>query len=115
MTSICLFDLLDHFFLLLFCARFSRGTKRASGACSQVPRAAFLRGSQETSIFVLFLGGTANPEGGRQQADKAEARRAASAQASFPSRRAREKAVPEKVTGVNVWGVPILRGDLWLG
>ena len=98
LTSIGLFDLLDHFFFLLFCARFSRGTKRASGACSPVPRAAFLRGSQETSLFVLFLGGTANPEGGRQRTDKAEARRAASAQAAFPSRRAREKAVPEKGT-----------------
>ena len=56
-----------------------------------------LRGSQETSLFGLFLGGTANPEGGRQQTDKAEARRAASAQVAFPSRRAREKAVPETV------------------
>ena len=46
-------------------------------------------------------GGTANPEGGRQQTDKAEARRAASAQAAFPSRRAREKAVPEKGIGDN--------------
>ena len=106
-----LFDLLDHLFFLLFCARFSRGTKRASGACSPVPRAAFLRGSQETSQFVLFLGGTANPEGGRQRTDKAEARRAASAQAAFPSRRAREKAVPEKEDGnvlyfgVSFWGV----------
>jgi hypothetical protein len=44
----------------------------------------------------LFLGGTSNPEGGRQRTDKAEARRAASAQAAFPSRRAREKTVPEK-------------------
>jgi len=59
----------------------------------------FLRGCKETSRFDLFLGGTANPEGFRQQTDKAEARRAASAQASFPSRRAREKTVPEKVTG----------------
>jgi len=32
--------------------------------------------------------------------DKAEARRAASAQAAFPSRRAREKTVPEKVVQV---------------
>jgi hypothetical protein len=56
--SICLsgLDLLDHLFFLLFCARFSRGMKRASGACSPVPRAAFLRGSQETSLFDLFLG-----------------------------------------------------------
>ena len=59
----------------------------------------FLRGSQETSRFDLFLGGTANPEGGCQQTDKAEARRAAGAQASFPSRRACEKTVPEKVPG----------------
>jgi hypothetical protein len=86
-----LFDLLDHLFFLLFCARFLAGHQRASGACSQVPRAAFLWGSQETSVFVLFLGGTANPKGVRQRTDKAEARRAASAQASFPSRRAREK------------------------
>ena len=56
-----------------------------------MPRAAFLRGSQETSLFDLFLGGTANPEGGRQQTDKAEARRAASAQGHSPARRAREK------------------------
>ena len=83
-----------------FCARFSRGTKRASGACSPAPRAVFLWGSQETSLFGLFLGGTANPEGGRQRTDKAEARRAASAQAVFPSRRAREKAVPEKALGL---------------
>jgi hypothetical protein len=99
LTSIGLFDLLDHLFFLLFCARFLRGTKRASGACSQVPRAAFLWGSQETSLFDLFLGGTTDPEGGRQRTDKAEARRAASAQAAFPSRRAREKAVPEKEDG----------------
>ncbi len=95
-----LLDLLDHLFFLLFCARFSRGTKRASGACSQVPRAAFLWGSQETLLFDLFLGGTANPEGVRQRTDKAEARRAASAQAAFPSRRAREKSVPEKDNGM---------------
>jgi len=49
----------------------------------------------------LFLGGTANPEGVRQLTDKAEARRAASAQAAFPSRRAREKPVPEKEIGDN--------------
>ena len=36
----------------------------------------------------MFLGGTANPEGGEAEA---EARSAASAQASFPARRAREK------------------------
>jgi hypothetical protein len=47
-----------------------------------------------------FLGGTANPEGGHQRTGKAEARRAASAQAAFPSRRAREKAVPEKEDGM---------------
>jgi hypothetical protein len=39
-------------------------------------------------------------EGGRQQTDKAEARRAASAQAAFPSRPARAKAVPEKDKGM---------------
>jgi hypothetical protein len=60
----------------------------------------FLRGSQETSLSVLFLGGTANPEDGRHRTDKAEARRAASAQAAFPSRRAREKVVPEKEYGI---------------
>jgi hypothetical protein len=59
-----------------------------------------LRGSQETSLFDQFLGGTTNPEGVRQLTDKAEGRRAASAQASFPSRRAREKAVPEKDNGM---------------
>jgi hypothetical protein len=67
-----------------------------------------LWGSQETSLFVLFLGGTANPEGVRYLTDKAEARRAASAQAAFPSRRAREKAVPEKVYGKNREGGPRL-------
>ena len=51
----------------------------------------FLWGSQETSFFDLFLGGTANPEGVRQRTDKAEARRAASAQGQSPSRRARER------------------------
>jgi len=61
-----------------------------------------LWGSQETSLFDLFLGGTANPKGVRQRTDKAEARRAASAQAAFPSRRAREKAVPEKEAGLFV-------------
>jgi len=59
----------------------------------------FLWGSQETSLVVQFLGGTANREGVRQLTDKAEARRAASAQASFPSRRAREKLVAEKENG----------------
>jgi hypothetical protein len=44
--------------------------------------------------------------------DKAEARRAASAQAAFPSRRAREKTVAEKVIEVVGWVVGILR---WLG
>jgi hypothetical protein len=57
-----------------------------------------LRVSQETSFFDLFLRGTANPARVRQLTDKAEARRAASAQASFPARRACEKTVPEKVT-----------------
>jgi hypothetical protein len=57
-------------------------------------------------------GWIANPEGGRQRTDNAEAFRAASAQASFPSRRAREKAVPEKVTGVVVWVASIRRGNL---
>ena len=38
--------------------------------------------------------------GGCRRGDKAEARRAASAQAAFPSRRAREKAVPEKGRGI---------------
>jgi len=71
-----------------------------------------LWGSQETSLFGLFLGGTANPEGGRQPTDKAEARRAASAQAAFPSRRAREKAVPERVIGKLVWVMAILRCSL---
>jgi len=49
--------------------------------------------------IVLFLGGTTNPEGVRQRTDKAEARRAVSAQAAFPSRRARVKAVPERKRG----------------
>jgi hypothetical protein len=63
---------------------------------------------------LLFVGGTANPKGVRQLTDKAEARSAASAQASFPSRGAREKAVPEKVIGVFVWKVATLRGRLLL-
>ena len=49
-------------------------------------------------------------EGVRQRTDKAEARRAASAQASFPSRRAREKTVPEKVIESFVLVVAILAG-----
>jgi hypothetical protein len=44
----------------------------------------------------LFLWGTANPKGVRQLTDKAEARRTSSAQAAFPSRRARENTVSEK-------------------
>jgi len=54
----------------------------------------------------LFLGGTANPKGVRQRTDKAEGRRAASAQAAFPSRRARAKSVPEKEDGnvLYFWG-----------
>ena len=42
---------------------------------------------------VLFLGGTANPEGGEAEAE------AISAQASFPARRAREKTGVEKENG----------------
>jgi hypothetical protein len=115
LTSIGLLDLLVHLFFSPFLRPFLAGHKRASGACSQVPRAAFLRGSQETSLFVMFLGGTANPEGVRQLTDKAEARRAASAQASFPSRRACEKTVPEKMRGkifyqgLNRYAFPALR------
>ena len=45
-------------------------------------------GGQETRRVSIYL------------TDKAEARRAASAQADFPSRRAREKAVPEEVNGI---------------
>ena len=52
---------------------------------------------QSLVTALLFLGGTANPEDVRQLTDKAEARRAASAQTSFPSRPACEKAAPEKV------------------
>jgi hypothetical protein len=59
-----------------------------------------------------FLGGTTNPEGVRQRTDKAEARRAASAQASFPPRRARQKAVPEKMPRIVVWGVAIVSRTL---
>jgi len=86
----------------------SRGTPSEWGLLAK-PRAAFsaqrlrfcpLLVTRHLSLVtaLLFLGGTANPEGGRQRTDKAEARRAASAQAAFPSRRAREKAVPEKGT-----------------
>jgi hypothetical protein len=71
---------------------FSRGTQGRVGPARQA-KGCFLRGSQETSRFGLFLGGTANPKGGIAEA---EARCAASAQASFPSRRARQKTVPEK-------------------
>jgi hypothetical protein len=106
-----LFDLLDHLFFLLFCARFSRGTKGRGGPARQA-KGCFLRGSQETSLLFLFLGGTANPKGVRQLTDKAEARRAASAQASFPSRRACEKAVPEKVMGIIVWVAATRRDNL---
>ena len=62
--------------------------------------------------LLVYLGGTANPEGGRQRTDKAEARRAANAQASFPSRRAREKAVSERVTGIVVSAGAALLSDL---
>jgi len=103
LVPIGLFDLLDHLFFLLFCTRFSRGTKGRVGPARQA-KGCFLRGSQETSRLVLFLGGTTNPEGGRQVTDKAEARCAASAQASFPSRRAREKTVQEKERGTILFG-----------
>jgi len=73
-----------------FLRPFLAGQKGRVGPARQA-KGCFLWGSQETSLLVLFLGGTANPEGVRQLTDKAEARRAASAQASFPSRRAREK------------------------
>jgi len=81
-------------FLLLFCARFLAGHSRASGACSPGQGLLlFARGAKKLRFIVLFLGGTANPEGGLAEA---EARSAASAQASFPARRAREKAASEK-------------------
>jgi len=57
------------------------------------PRGAFCGGAKKLRSIVLFLGGTANPEGGEAEA---EARRAASAQAAFPARRAREKKALEK-------------------
>ena len=47
-----------------------------------------MRGSQETSVFGLFLGGTANPKGGVVEA---EASSAANALESSRSCRAREK------------------------
>jgi hypothetical protein len=50
----------------------------------------FLRGTKKkttTSLYRFVSWGTANPDGGEAEA---EARSAASAQASFPSRRARE-------------------------
>jgi hypothetical protein len=51
-------------------------------------------------FIVLFLGGGRKPEGSCQSG-KAEARRAASAQAAFPTRRARERKGRQKrrVTG----------------
>jgi len=52
-----------------------------------------VRSSHNFALSFLFLGGTANPEGGEAEA---EARSAASAQASFPARRAREKRGVEK-------------------
>ena len=48
----------------------------------------FVGEPRKLRFIALFLGGTANPEGGEAEA---EARSAASAQASFPARRAREK------------------------
>jgi len=62
-----------------FLPLFSRGTQGELGLLAR-PRAAFRGGAKKRRIIVLFLGGTANPEGLRQGTDKAEGRRAASAQ-----------------------------------
>ena len=92
---ICLsgFDFLDHVLFLLFCARLLAGHPKASGACSPGQGLLFAGEAKKLRFIVLFLGGTANPEGGEAEA---EARSAASAQASFPARRAREKRGVEK-------------------
>ena len=95
-----------------FLPRFSRGIKEASDSLLASAKGCLFVGEPRHFGFAFrsslvtchlslvtalqFLGGTANPQGVRQRTDKAEARRAASAQAVFPSRRAREKAVPEK-------------------
>jgi len=80
------FDFLGHGFFS-FSAPFLVGHLKRVGPARQA-KGCFLWGSQETSLVDLFLGGTANPEGGEAEA---EARRAASAQGHSPSRRAREK------------------------
>ena len=72
-----------------FLPLFSRSTKSEWGPARQA-KGCFLRGSQEISLFDRFLGGD-RKLGGCRGGDKAEARRAASAQGQSPSRRAREK------------------------
>jgi hypothetical protein len=121
LTSIGLFDLLDHLFFS-FSAPVSRGARKGRvGPARQAkgclfagePRNFVLWGfTRHSPLSFLLLAGTANPEGVRQLTDKAEAGRAASAQASFPSHRAREKTMPEKVGDyscgkglkLNCWG-----------
>jgi len=83
-----------------FSAPVSRGARKGEWGLLASAKGCLFAGEPRTSLFDLFLGGTANPEGVRQRTDKAEARRAASAQAVFPSRRAREKAVAEKDNGM---------------
>ena len=76
-----------------FLRQFSRGAPKGERGLLARPRAAFCGGAKKLRFIALFLGGTANPEGGGAEA---EARRAASAQAAFPARRAREKKGVEK-------------------
>jgi hypothetical protein len=95
---ICLsgFDFLNHVLFLLFCTRLLAGHPKASGACSPGQGLLFAGEPRNFALSFCFLGGTANPEGGEAEA---EARSAASAQASFPARRAREKKGVEKEKG----------------
>jgi hypothetical protein len=107
-----LFDLLNHLFFSPFLRPFSRGAPKGEWGLLAGPRAAFCGGAKKPRIWFCFLGG---PQTGRVSViltDKAEARCAASAQAAFPSRRPREKTVPEKMIVVLAWVVLFLRGNL---
>jgi hypothetical protein len=81
------FDFVDHVVFSPFLDRFSRGTRGEWGLLARSRAAAFCGAAKKVRFIVFFLGGTANPEGGVAEA---EARSAASAQACFPTRRARE-------------------------
>jgi hypothetical protein len=88
----------------------SRGAPEGEWGLLARPRGAFCGGAKKLRLIVLFLGGTANPEGGSAEA---EPRRAASAQVFFPARRAREKGVRKKeLTGRNQEQASMGEGEL---